>query len=487
MSLDQQLPDLLTDAAARADAAPPTRAGVETAIGRRQARRRRQRTVGTVLAASCLIAGVVGGLALARDDGESGESLPIDQSGPLPRVPLVGVELDGFTLTEGRVAPFDDDDGSPVTSVTFRPSGSLAGPLINVSVESVLGNEVPIDPDGRAVDLDGDGNDDAESTSTPSGGVGVVWDVDGRTVGVGGFGLPEPDVVDYASTLFGGEVDPLAVPAPHDLPERSTWTIPSRVDTEQAFATYRNGGRELGITASNQPGWFDFVQSYTMSTYGDFEETEVGDTFLGPAQAIVSEPRTGYGFALIRTESGLTIEIATDGGPTSADELRELLADGRLVELDPDNVLTAEPTTTTAVVAATTAPPTSTPPSTTTSVVEPAGANVPTFDREHLDGAGTRISMTFGTDPIQLVEPPYDTAEEPPYCPNPNGRTFERYFIVDAVFTAGASDGVVYDEPDLGLWWCAEAETTFVAIGHAAAVTPASRTNGTGVVVDLPR
>jgi hypothetical protein len=488
--MTDRLTDLLADAATGADSAPPTRAGVETAIGHRRKRRRRQRAAGSALAALCLVAGVAGGLALAQGDDD--DPVVEQPSGPLPPVPLVGIDLEGFELTEASVEPAPQDLGSPPTSfVTFREEGSLAGPLVTVAVDPGFGDQVPVEPDGEPVDLDGDGRTDGaldgHVTSTRAGGVAVTWTLeDGQTAGVGGYGLSEEQVLDYASTIHGGDLDPVSVPAPDGLPDRTTATVPSGLDTEQARVTYRDGGREIDITTTNEPGWFDLVQAYALSTYGGFEAADVGDTFLGSARAVISEPRPGYGYAIVRTESGLTVELATDGGPTSPDELRDLLAAGRLVELDPDDLPTAEPTSTTAVATATTLPAATTSMVRPTTSPPPGGQRVPTFDREHL-GTGTSIQMTFGADPIEFVETPADTAEAPPYCPNPAGLEYERYFVVDVVFAAAVDGGLVYDDGDVGLWWCAEAETTVVAIGHAASQTPTARsvTAPHGVVVDL--
>jgi hypothetical protein len=400
----------------------------------------------------------------------------------LPELPIVGIQEDGWILTDTSIEPIaDEEDGQTATSVTFRGAGTLAGPLISVAVEATFGEETPIESGGDPVDLDGDGSDDGITHSTPSGGLVVLWtDEDGRAVSVGGYGLGEAAVVDYASTLHGGDLDPTSIPAPEGLPDRSVATVPSGLGSEQAIATYRNGNKQLLVTTTNEPGWFDVLETYGSSTYSVFEEAAVGETFLGPAQAIVSEPRRGYGYALVVTASGLTISIASDGGPTSASELRDLLTAGRLIELDPD-LLGAPPTSTTTVDMAVT-----TLPQTTTSI--PVGdvyEGVPTFDREH-SGTGTSIAITFGDDPIEYVEPPADTAEQPPSCSYRPDRGFDRYFIVDVMFSASEDGALVYDEDGLALWWCAEAEATLLVVGHGADVTPTARAQGSTVVVEVP-
>ena len=94
---DERLSDLLAQRARQGSGVHPTRDGVSVAVTRRAARRRRKRAVVTGLAGLCLVAGVVGGLALAGDDDgqEDGFTAP---TGPLPEVPTVGISVDGFVL-----------------------------------------------------------------------------------------------------------------------------------------------------------------------------------------------------------------------------------------------------------------------------------------------------------------------------------------------------------------------------------------------------
>ena len=295
---DERLSDILAERAGQGVGVHPTREGVGIAIMRRAARRRRKRAVVTGMAGLCLVAGVVGGMALAGEDGgaEDGFTAP---TGPLPEVPLVGMNINDFELMSAAITPVEDSGEPPFTSVTFRSGDSLTEPLMNVAVDPGFGDEVPVEPDGAPVDLDGDeqtnGTGDGWLTSTASGGVGVTWRLDdGRTAGVGGYGVDEEAVLAYASQIAGGSLDLATVPAPDGLSDRSTSTIPSGLPVEQATATYVNGEGEVRVTTTNEPGWFDLLQLYGSSTYGGFDEVAVGESFFGPSRAIVAEPAPGH-------------------------------------------------------------------------------------------------------------------------------------------------------------------------------------------------
>ena len=72
MTTDDHLTDLLAERAEPGEPGPPHDATASSdAIARRARRRHRQRLVGTGLAALCVVAGIVGGFALAGGDDEA--------------------------------------------------------------------------------------------------------------------------------------------------------------------------------------------------------------------------------------------------------------------------------------------------------------------------------------------------------------------------------------------------------------------------------
>lgn len=307
---------------------------------------------------------------------------------------MVGLRINGFELTSAEIGPVEDSGEPSFTAVVFRSDGSLGEPLMSVAVDPDAGG-APVSEDGEPADLDGDGSTDGaldgRITSTPSGGVAVTWRLDdGRTAGVGGYGVDEQSVLAYAAQIVGGSLDLATVPAPEGLPSRSVSTIPSGLAAEQAEAIYTSGDGEVRVTARNEPGWFDIILLYGASTYGGFVDAEVGDSFVGPSRAIVSEPAPGHPYALVLTDSGLTIEVSTEfsPGPTSLDEaeLRDLLAAGAFIEVEP----TDGPPITTIVAAATTTPPTTSTTTVPVAELEP----LPTVTRT-LGPGGEHIRFTF--------------------------------------------------------------------------------------------
>ena len=495
-STDERLSDLLAQRARQGSGVHPTREGVGIAVTRRAARRCRKRTVVTGLAGLCLVAGAVGGLALAGDDDgqEDGFTAP---TGPLPEVPLVGMNINDFELTSATIAPVEDSGEPPFTSVTFRSADSLAQPLMNVAVDPDLGDGIPVEPDGTPVDLDGDGQSDGAAdgwlTSTPSGTV-VEWFLDdGRIAGVGGYGLEEEAVLAYVSQIAGESLDVATVPAPDGLPERSVSTIPSGLPVEEATATYSNGDGEVRVTTRNEPGTFDILQLYGTSTYGGFEAAEVGDAFIGPSRAIVSEPAPGHPYALILTDSGLTIEISTESSDALAPlalELQDLLAAGAFVEVEP----TAGPPPTTDLGPATTVPGPA--PSTT---VPPAQA-LPSVTRA-VDESGEHIRFAFedfqppvGTLTIlEALNPPCDRLaadHERIFRANRGDPYWRGWMTIDLGARFAADPTAVFVPGELGYILCGHtADTTTFAIPIAnlgePTVTPLSGLPE--ILVDIPR
>ena len=82
--------------------------------------------------------------------------------------------------------------------------------------------------------------------------------------------------------------------------------------------------------------------------FGNLTETPLGQSFLGPGVAESTPAGEGSAFAFVRTESGLTIAISTEG--IGVDVVNQILAEGRFVEVEPMEA----PTTTTTVEAVTT-------------------------------------------------------------------------------------------------------------------------------------
>ena len=346
MSLDQQLPDLLTDAAKGADAAPPSIDGVHAALGRRTRRRRRQRLAGSVVAVAVVAAGIVGGVAVARRD-EPDRGTVDDPVEGLPEAPILGIEREGWEL---RFADELDDvlggEAEPVVPYAFFSEGDelFGAPVITVAIGPE--GELDTEEERTPVDLDGDGATDGPGDGwilPPEGGTSTVAFVqgDGSTVGITGFGVPEDDLLAYASTVAAADLgDVTGTPSPPGFDTEILTEFPAD-GARHTYATYRvAGGGQVGISTTNQPGWG------TITQFGSNTFTEVplgGDSLLGPGRAAVDASGEGAS-ALILTDAGLTVEIHLDDSVDDAGLLRSLLADAPFVELEPRPVET--PTTT---------------------------------------------------------------------------------------------------------------------------------------------
>ena len=206
--------------------------------------------------------------------------------------------------------------------------------------------------------------------------------------GFGAFELSEAFLVDYVRGLDREAFDVAALPNPDGLDQRRTSTLPSPVAT-QALSAYAGDGGTLQVLTTNDPGWFDLRRmTLDANSIGNLTETPLGQSFLGPGVAESTPAGEGSAFAVVRTESGLTIEIWTEG--IGVDVVNQILAEGRFVEVEPMEA----PTTTTTVEAVTT---TTEVPAPTTAVVD-AGSTLITditiepgdeLDRLELFFAGT--------------------------------------------------------------------------------------------------
>jgi hypothetical protein len=476
MSLDERLPDLLSGASTGADQAPPTRAGVQTAIGRRAERRRRQRVAVSTIALLVVVAGVIGGLALAPGDDDQTPDVPVQ---PGNEVPILGIERAGWTLVDTRVET-DEDDPTPTVfdAVTFRMTSGDLLPYLQVVVSPAQGDPYTAGRRPLALDRGIEGHhgelDDSSS---------VTWEADGQYVGVIGNNVPDETVVAYAHDLSGGTVDTTTLDAPEGFPTAERYRLP-QASAVLGYAEYRGPDETtVEVEVTGMTGWIDFVLQPDPRGFRSDNTIEVADNPVGPGTAIIRElagsDEGPSADAYWRTPDGFSVHVGADGAQAH-EIVRDLVENGGFVVLD-DATAEDPVTTTTAAATVTTVPATTS----TTTIVSNVLDGVPVFDREHL-GSGTSIAITFGDQAVELASPLDDTTETPPYCPHPNGRTFDRYFIVDVAFAASEVGGIVYDDPDLALWWCAEAEATFVAIGHSAAVVPDARSQGPTVVVDLP-
>ena len=405
-SPDERLSALLTERARQGSGVHPTREGVGLAVTRRAARRRRQRTVVTGLAGFCLVAGVVGGLALASDDDNGQEGGFTSPTASLPDVPLVGLDIDGFVPGEPHTGDLDPDDEPARTVVVFRSGRSLADPFVTVAVQPPIDGvppDAPADPD---IDLDADGVADASLGGNHLG-VRLAWRLnDGSVAEVGA--ESEDALITYAREVFSPTLDLDDLSAPDGLPARETWTLPDPRGPAEASVTYEAGDadeRWITVSTTNQPGYFDLLQDSSANPaegYG-YEEIALGESFLGSGRAIVFDEYAGPGrdYALIRTEAGLTLEITTgcrsglvcSQPALDAGSIRDVIRTGAFVEVEP----AAGPPTTTALAPATTVPPVT---STSTSVV-PSPQGLPRLTRS-VDEQGEHLTIEFDGVPPAL-------------------------------------------------------------------------------------
>ena len=406
---DERLSDLLAERARQGSGVHPTREGVSVALTRRATRRRRRRTVVTGLAGLCLVAGVVGGLVLAGDDGDQDDGFT-SPTGSLPDVPVVGLDIDGFVPGEPQTGDLHLDDEPARTVVVFRSGRSLADPFVTVAVQPPSGG-VPPEVRGDPIDLDGDGVDDAGGGGNDAG-LGIEWRLNDGSVATVGADLvgaeSEDALITYAREVFSPTLDLDDLPAPDGLPERETWTLPDPRGPAEASVTYEaSDGSERWITVSttNQPGYFDLLQDSSANPADGFgfEEIDLGASFLGSGQAIVFDEYSGPGrdYALIRTDTGLTLEITTgcrsglvcSQRALDAGSIRDVIRTGAFVEVEP----TDGPPTTTVLAPTTTVPPVT---STSTSVV-PAPQALPSVTRS-VDELGEHLTIEFDGVPPAL-------------------------------------------------------------------------------------
>lgn len=335
MNLDDQLPGLLAREAEHADAAPPTRDGVQAVIGRRARRRRRQRRVGTGLAALCVVAGAAGGVALSSNDSEPADIVP---TGGLPAVPPLGIDAPGLTLRSATEIGAPPDASSEPAVVYFtRATDSPLGPLIVAYLDDEPSFQPPI-PTATPVDLDGDG-----ATGGPGDGrVGslgrgeyVEWTTgDGRPAAVGGYGVERADVIEYVRSLGRQSYSLETVPAPDGFPERVV-TGPASAEHLAIYSSER--GTTVFVNTTNAPGRFD-ARRVSLDAVA---EVPLGTSILGDGVAVLSDAEPDSVTALVRTEGGLTVEISGNG--LDGEAVRDLLADGRFVEVESTEETEASP------------------------------------------------------------------------------------------------------------------------------------------------
>ncbi len=370
MSLDDQLPDLLTDAARGADRVPPTMPACGPPSAAEPTRRQRQRRVaGAVAGSAFVVACVAGAVAVSGtdDDGTADPASPTTWEG---EVPYVGLEIPGFHLerTEGEQPV---SVGLDIAVVLFTDgTGSADGPVLHVSATP------PSEPTdladvGVPVDLDGDGAaggpEDGWLDETESF-IAVGWRLaDGGLGAVGGVGQSAEQVLSYARGLDRTSFDPLQAPTPDGLPRREVLNLADGND--QRVAYYTGEESDAGTTWTfhvltlDQTGWFDLLRVPGNDDEEQYVEVPLGDSFLGPGVALLREVSGGDGDALIRTDRGLTIQVV---GPQVA-RLRDAIEAGHFVELEPTGV-----------------------PGPTTSVVNPVETSVP--DRQiGAAGSGTAV------------------------------------------------------------------------------------------------
>ena len=351
----------LLDQRARRGSVHPSIEGVQHAIGRRKAHRRRQRTIGGGIAAVCLLTAVAVGAALSS--GRDTPEQPMTFTG-LPEVPNVGLELEGFDQHEPRIQDFDGDE-LPRSVAVFRSGGSITDPFATVSVQPPVDGEPPELPEPPDTDLDGDGRPDAAWWGTDAG-YHLWWRLDDGSLVTFENKIadsqPSRWQIGYARQIYGPTLDLETIPAPEGLPEREVVTLPDPGGPVQAEVTYEadNGARQITVVTTNQPGWLDLVQ--TGAPYPDSglldEELALGPSFLGSGHAFFLPTDYASGinnydaYALVETDSGLTLEITTYGvGP---DVLTDLIQTGAFVDVGPSEApaptTVVEPTPTTSVV-----------------------------------------------------------------------------------------------------------------------------------------
>lgn len=337
MTLDDRLGDLLTEAADHA--LPPTEAGVRAAIDRRHRRRQRQRLAVSGLALACVLGGIGAAVVVAQRD----TTAPSVVDGPVDR-PLVGVDLPGWELQLAGDSSQVGDGTDDIVEID-RPfamfaeaEDPLAGPTILLAVGL---SDVDLDPSGDPVDLDGDGRTDGSQGRDETGATWVSFTVPGTAelAGVSSISATEDAVVAYAATLATGPPFTLDdAPAPDGLPRRF---VDRPTDAGVAIATYRDPRRaSLVVSTTSDP---TDALVFATAVRDDVQPVELGDSFLGPGEAVVHAEGTG----VVLTDSGLTVHLMGDG--LDVDTVRRIIEEGRFVE-----VPSSEPAPTTTTVAFTT-------------------------------------------------------------------------------------------------------------------------------------
>jgi hypothetical protein len=350
--MSDRLTQLLDERARQGTGVRPSLDGVHTAVAQRAKRRKRQRVVGTGIAAVCLAAGIAGGLALANgDDSSQGFT------GPLPPVPAVGLDLPGATLNTVTTGPIGGSVEG-LGSAVFTQGDDLNSPVFTAYVGAADAD--PVEVDGLTpVDLDGDGdpNEDDDGWLSPpldveAEGSGVVFrQADGRWVGVGAYGVDEDEVVDYVRDLDRDHVELADLPTPSGFDDTGAFGVPSPAAT-QTIADYDYDGGSVQVITTNEPHWFDLLR-VTLLGSERLREVPLGDTFLGPGVAGIAVNETSSA-GLVRTDSGLTVLVNTIE-VQDPDFVADLLSGGRLVELadTPTPATTSLPDTTSVATATT--------------------------------------------------------------------------------------------------------------------------------------
>jgi hypothetical protein len=348
MSLDERLPDLLSGAATAADAAPPSRAGVQTAIGRRAKRRRRQRIAGSALAGLCVVAGLAGGIALSGDDeGAEPPDVPVE---PVDGVPILGIDRDGWDLVESRV----EDDGAEnaptiFDAVTFRTTADDLLPYVQVIVAPSQGGS-SYTPGGPIILSRGiQGRHRVLANSS-----GVNWEDSGQFVAVIGMGVPDDQVQALARTLSAGPVDLASVEPPAGFPDMDRFRLP-QAEAVLGYAEYRGpDGTTLTVEVTDMIGWIEFALEPDPRGFVAENTVEVAENPIGPGRAILRELPGGdegpTADAYWRTPGGFSVNVGAKGD-AAHEIVRDLLANGGFVLLDEAGPRTETPPTTTTAVA----------------------------------------------------------------------------------------------------------------------------------------
>ena len=336
--------------------------------------------MGSGVAALCLVAGVVGGVALAGDDDEPAGVAEVPSGLPLVGIDLVGYTRDPSLDPDSRIGNGRGD----LTYVAFTgDEPDVLGPMISAS-----SHPGDLDPGGTPVDLDGDGAVGGVSDGwfgTYPGGANVTWSLEGEIASVNGHGVTAGEVLVYARSLNGVPFDLETMPAPEGLERREVVTFEPVPDFASRVSSYQGAG-VVHVLTTDDPGYFDLTR--IVSTEGTpYEEIGFESSFLGPGEAILSPDDDGPTSALVRTDAGLVIHVF--GASLDAETLRAAIEQDHLVDLSAE---APTPTTTTVPVPAST-----TTIGTTTSIVGSTGT-IPPPESTRIAGIsddGSQLTLEF--------------------------------------------------------------------------------------------